>query len=161
MFKIIGGERVKGLISLKVLIKKIIKIGFSSRYDDENGVELIESSIENEEVVPYDVKEGHFAIFAVNNKEERKRFILELNWLKNPAFLRLLKLAEEEYGFRQKGVLEIPCSHEELEKIIFAAQDWKKLIIIYLLYTMINVVLTYIVISDNFIRLSRNDYNIY
>lgn len=118
MFKIIGGERIKGSIILKLLIKKLIKTHFSSRYDDENRVEFLETSIENEEVIPYDVKEGHFAIFAVNTKEERKRFILELNWLKNPAFVRLLKLAEEEYGFRQKGVLEIPCPHEELEKLI-------------------------------------------
>ncbi|KAL3326828.1 hypothetical protein AABB24_037503 [Solanum stoloniferum] len=119
MFKIIGGERIKGMIILKLLIKKVIKIHFSPRYDDyKNRVDFKETSIEDEEVVPYDVKEGHFAIFAVNTKDERKRFILELNWLKNPTFLRLLKLAEEEYGFRQKGVLEIPCSPEELEKII-------------------------------------------
>ncbi|KAG5582997.1 hypothetical protein H5410_053624 [Solanum commersonii] len=92
---------------------------FSPRYDDDkNRVDFKETSIEDEEVVPYDVKEGHFAIFAVNAKEERKRFILELNWLKNLTFLSLLKLAEEEYGFRQKGVLEIPCSHEELDKLI-------------------------------------------
>lgn len=119
MFKIIGGERIKGMIIFKLLIKKVIKIYFSTRYDDDkNSINFKETSIEDEEVVPYDVKEGHFAIFAVNTKEERKRFILELNWLKNPIFLSLLKLAEEEYGFRQKGVLEIPCSHEELDKII-------------------------------------------
>ncbi|TMW84027.1 hypothetical protein EJD97_000213 [Solanum chilense] len=119
MFKIIGGERIKGMIILKLSIKKVIKIHFSTRYnDDKNRIDLEETSIEDEEVVPYDVKEGHFAIFAVNTKEERKRFILELNWLKNPIFMSLLKLAEEEYGFRQKGVLEIPCSHEELDKII-------------------------------------------
>ncbi|XP_009613076.1 auxin-responsive protein SAUR50-like [Nicotiana tomentosiformis] len=126
MFKIIGEEiRSKGLITLKLLIKKLIKniikshLQFSPRR--ENGVEFVKfPRVNNEEVVPDDVKEGHFAVFAVNtgSEETRKRFILELNWLTNPAFLRLLKLAEEEYGFRQKGVLEIPCPPEELEKII-------------------------------------------
>ncbi|KAF3632207.1 putative 2-oxoglutarate-dependent dioxygenase AOP1.2-like [Capsicum annuum] len=120
MFKIIGGERIKGLIILKLLIKKLMNFHFSPRYDDENGTQFVATSIEDdEEVVPCDVKEGHFAIFAVNTKdEERKRFILELNWLNNPALLRLLNLAEEEYGFTQRGVLKIPCPHEELEKII-------------------------------------------
>ncbi|MCD7473167.1 hypothetical protein HAX54_014804 [Datura stramonium] len=122
MFKIIGGERIKGLIILKLLIKKLIKthlLQFSPRGDDENGVEFAETPIEDDEqVVPYDVKEGHFAIFAVNTKEQRKRFVLELNWLKSPTLLRLLRKAEEEYGFRQKGVLEIPCPPEELDKII-------------------------------------------
>ncbi|KAH0779540.1 hypothetical protein KY290_005967 [Solanum tuberosum] len=72
----------------------------------------------NNEVVPNDVKEGHFAVFSVNPEEEPKKFIVELHWLNNPLFLKLLKQAEDEYGFQQKGVLEVPCRAVELQKIL-------------------------------------------
>lgn len=68
-------------------------------------------------MVPQDVKEGHFAVFAVNC-EKPKRFIVELCYLNNPAFFRLLEKAEEEYGFQQMGALAVPCRPEELHKIL-------------------------------------------
>ncbi|MCD7462251.1 hypothetical protein HAX54_048128 [Datura stramonium] len=67
-------------------------------------------------LVPNDVKEGHFAVFSVNPEEEPQRFVVELQWLTHPSFLKLLKKAEDEYGFRQQGVLEFPCLAEELHK---------------------------------------------
>lgn len=69
-------------------------------------------------LVPNDVKEGHFAVFSVNPEEEPQRFVVELHWLNHPSFLKLLKKAEDEYGFRQEGVLEFPCRAEELEKVL-------------------------------------------
>lgn len=47
-----------------------------------------------------------------------ERFVLELGCLTEPAFLRLLEKAEEEYGFGQKGALMIPCQPQELQRII-------------------------------------------
>ncbi|XVF55505.1 hypothetical protein PTKIN_Ptkin06aG0041400 [Pterospermum kingtungense] len=61
--------------------------------------------------IPDDVGEGYFRVFAVQGKETQK-FIIELDNLTNPAFLRLLKLAQEEYGFQQKGVLSLRCPQE-------------------------------------------------
>nr|XP_009616948.1 auxin-responsive protein SAUR32-like [Nicotiana tomentosiformis]XP_016506006.1 PREDICTED: auxin-responsive protein SAUR32-like [Nicotiana tabacum] len=69
-------------------------------------------------VVPNDVKEGQFAVCSVNTKEEPQRFVVELHWLTNPSFLKLLKQAEDEYGFIQKGVIEVPCLAEELKKVL-------------------------------------------
>ncbi|GMY14796.1 auxin-responsive protein SAUR32, partial [Fagus crenata] len=68
-------------------------------------------------VVPDDVTEGHFTVFAIKG-EETKRFVVELVYLTNPAFLRLLDQAKEEYGFTQKGALTVPCRPEELQKIL-------------------------------------------
>lgn len=68
--------------------------------------------------IEVDVKEGHFAVFSVNSEEDPKKFILELHWLNNPFFLKLLKQAEDEYGFQQKGVLQVPCRAAELQKIL-------------------------------------------
>lgn len=71
-----------------------------------------------DQMVPNDVKEGHFAIFSVNAQEEPMRFIVELYWLNDPSFLKLLKQTEDEYGFGQKGVLEVHCHAAELQKIL-------------------------------------------
>ncbi|KAG1359667.1 auxin-responsive protein SAUR32-like [Cocos nucifera] len=68
-------------------------------------------------VVPEDVKEGHFAVVAVFD-EKPKRFVVSLGCLSHPMFLRLLELAEEEFGFRQEGPLAIPCRPSDLENII-------------------------------------------
>ncbi|KAI4300306.1 hypothetical protein L6164_033698 [Bauhinia variegata] len=69
------------------------------------------------EVVPDDVTEGHFAVLAIKG-EEIKRFIIELDYLNDPAFLGLLDMAEEEYGFRQKGALAVPCRPQEVQRIL-------------------------------------------
>ncbi|KAK7267722.1 hypothetical protein RIF29_20400 [Crotalaria pallida] len=69
------------------------------------------------DAVPQDVMEGYFAVLAIKG-EEAQRFILELNYLNDPAFLGLLDQAKEEYGFRQKGALAVPCRPQELQKIL-------------------------------------------
>ncbi|KAK2654970.1 hypothetical protein Ddye_008022 [Dipteronia dyeriana] len=68
-------------------------------------------------MVPDDVNEGHFVVVAVKG-EETQSFVVELGYLKNPKFLRLLEQAEEEYGFKQNGALTLPCRPDELQKIL-------------------------------------------
>ncbi|KAJ3692745.1 hypothetical protein LUZ60_011840 [Juncus effusus] len=41
--------------------------------------------------------------------EEQQRFLVPVMYLKHPLFLGLLKEAEEEYGFKQEGIITIPC----------------------------------------------------
>lgn len=57
-----------------------------------------------------------FVVLAVNG-DETKTFVVELCFLKNPEFLCLLEMAEEEYGFEHKA-LTLPCRPEELQKIL-------------------------------------------
>ncbi|KAL7084944.1 hypothetical protein ACP275_14G253800 [Erythranthe tilingii] len=73
------------------------------------------------EQVPEDVKEGHFAVIA-EEEDELKRFIVPLNYLTHPSFLRLLELAAEVYGFDHDGALTVPCHPSELERIL--AERW-------------------------------------
>lgn len=68
-------------------------------------------------LVPEDVKEGHFAVFAVMGSET-KRFVTTLESLNDPALLKLLEQAKDEYGFQQKGPLEVHCRPEELHRIL-------------------------------------------
>lgn len=69
------------------------------------------------ENVPEDVKEGHFAVIAADN-DEFKRFVVPLSCLTHPSFLRLLEQAAEVYGFDHEGVLTLPCSPSEMERIL-------------------------------------------
>lgn len=89
---------------------------YVSDIDDDDDVEE-----ENNERaitrVPEDVREGHFAVIAMQG-EERKRFVVELDYLTDPAFLRLLEEAGEEYGYEQKGALALPCMPHEIQNII-------------------------------------------
>ncbi|XP_049400873.1 auxin-responsive protein SAUR32-like [Solanum stenotomum] len=107
---------------LKVKLKNIIDhlqlIPKSSNKHQFDVVEFVETPRANNEMVPNDVKEGYFAVFSVNSEEEPKRFIVELCWLTDPSFLELLKQTEDEYGFGQKGVLEVHCLAAELQKIL-------------------------------------------
>ncbi|KAF3632203.1 putative pentatricopeptide repeat-containing protein-like [Capsicum annuum] len=103
--------KLKSITHLQLIPK------YSNRYQFDV-VESVDTPRANEEVVPNDVKEGYFAVFSVNPKEEPKRFIVELHWLTDPSFLKLMKQTEDEYGFEPKGVLEVPCLAEELQKIL-------------------------------------------
>ena len=53
------------------------------------------------------VKQGHFVVMATEGWRP-ERFVIKLRYLNNPEFLKLLKQAEEEFGFSQEGALEIP-----------------------------------------------------
>lgn len=87
----------------------------------QRGLPLVSSAEEEDAeqhaTVPEDVPEGHFAVLAIEG-DEVGRFIVDLGYLNEPTFLRLLEKAEEEYGFGQKGALTIPCQPQELQKIL-------------------------------------------
>ena len=63
------------------------------------------------------VKQGHFVVIATRGWKP-KRFVLELGYLNNPEFLKLLKQAEEEFGFSHEGALAIPCQPDDLQRIL-------------------------------------------
>ncbi|XP_029126573.1 auxin-responsive protein SAUR32 [Cajanus cajan] len=54
------------------------------------------------------VPKGCLAI-KVGEGEEQERFVVPVMYFNHPLFMQLLKEAEEEYGFDQKGTITIPC----------------------------------------------------
>ncbi|KAI3696937.1 hypothetical protein L6452_29584 [Arctium lappa] len=76
----------------------------------------ISETFPSHEMVPKDVKEGHFVVIASDDYKER-RFVVPITYLRRPSFLRLLERAAEEYGFDQ-GALMIPCPPSELQWIL-------------------------------------------
>lgn len=111
-------ERRRGLIALKHFIKKLQNhLQLLRKVDMIVGL-VYEEAEAAQERVPDDVKEGQFAVLA-KDEEKAMRFVVELSVLQHPGFLRLLKLAEEEFGFQQiNGALELPCQPEELRRIL-------------------------------------------
>ncbi|KAH7553547.1 hypothetical protein ACOSP7_029712 [Xanthoceras sorbifolium] len=105
------------MLMIRLFVEKLQK-GFSFLAPDPGGL-LDHEELEVATImeVPDDVKEGQFAVFAVEG-EETQRFVIELGFLTNPAFLRLLEQAEEEFGFKQKGALTVPCRPQELKRIL-------------------------------------------
>ncbi|XP_059667298.1 auxin-responsive protein SAUR32-like [Cornus florida] len=63
-----------------------------------------------------DIPKGCVAIM-VGQGEEQERFIIPVIYINHPLFMQLLKEAEEEYGFDQKGPINIPCHVEEFRYV--------------------------------------------
>ncbi|XP_050144448.1 protein SMALL AUXIN UP-REGULATED RNA 54-like [Malus sylvestris] len=112
----------RGLLMLRLVIGKLVHKSLSilaSRgpLDHHRRHNDFHEESEVATVVPGDIKEGYFAVFAVKGNEA-ERFVVKLESLSNPEFLRLLEEAKEEYGFDQKGAFAVPCRPEELRKIL-------------------------------------------
>ncbi|XP_073525962.1 uncharacterized protein [Phyllobates terribilis] len=64
-----------------------------------------------------DVPKGCLAIKVGGEGAEQERFIVPVIYFNHPLFLNLLKEAEEEYGFRHKGAITIPCHVNEFRHV--------------------------------------------
>nr|XP_012571903.1 auxin-responsive protein SAUR32 [Cicer arietinum] len=63
-----------------------------------------------------DIPKGCLAVM-VGQGEEQQRFVIPVIYINHPLFMELLKEAEEEYGFDQKGPITIPCHVEEFRTV--------------------------------------------
>ncbi|XVF53316.1 hypothetical protein PTKIN_Ptkin05aG0089300 [Pterospermum kingtungense] len=63
-----------------------------------------------------DIPKGCLAIM-VGQGEEQHRFVIPVIYINHPRFVQLLKDAEQEYGFDQKGPITIPCHVEEFRNV--------------------------------------------
>ncbi|KAG6607164.1 Auxin-responsive protein SAUR50, partial [Cucurbita argyrosperma subsp. argyrosperma] len=109
---------MKRKIGIRVVVEKLQRRLSRSR-KSINGIHNEDFDMTR---VPEDVKEGHFAVVAVDG-EEAKRFVVPLSCLTHPMFLRLLEEAAEEFGFDHEGALAIPCQPSEVQRIL--DEQWK------------------------------------
>jgi hypothetical protein len=63
-----------------------------------------------------DVPHGFFAVYA---GRERKRYVIPTSYLNYPAFLLLLDKARQEFGFSQKGGLNMPVEVLLFERLLW------------------------------------------
>ncbi|KAF5740924.1 putative SAUR-like auxin-responsive protein family [Tripterygium wilfordii] len=59
-------------------------------------------------------KKGHFAVYS----REGKRFVVPLYHLNHPLFRVLLEIAEEQFGTRVTGPIQVPCEEEFMDYIL-------------------------------------------
>ncbi|KAI3743235.1 hypothetical protein L1987_60941 [Smallanthus sonchifolius] len=102
-----NGKKNNGILKLKMVMERLQKGLFLVKKRSAD-------SIPDQEMMPKDVKEGHFAVIACDEYVER-RFVIPIAYLRHPSFLRLLERAAEEYGFDHEGAVMIPCRPSELE----------------------------------------------
>ena len=58
------------------------------------------------------IPKGYFAVY-VGEEEQKKRYIVPLSYLNEPAFQELLSMAEEEFGYEHPmGGITIPCKED-------------------------------------------------
>ncbi|KAK6936087.1 Small auxin-up RNA [Dillenia turbinata] len=117
-----NAKKKNGIVNLKIVVEmlqKSLSLVKKSLTNFEDCEEISETNY-----VPEDVKEGHFAVIAVDDINEPKRFVVPLNYLKHPGFVRLLEQSAEVYGFDHEGVLTVPCRPSELERIL--AERWEE-----------------------------------
>ncbi|KAK4277618.1 hypothetical protein QN277_015590 [Acacia crassicarpa] len=62
------------------------------------------------------IPKGFLAIL-VGQGEEQQRFVIPVIYINHPLFMQLLKQAEDEYGFDQKGPITIPCQVEQFRTV--------------------------------------------
>ncbi|CAO2823723.1 unnamed protein product [Amaranthus hypochondriacus] len=111
------------MIILKLALEKVqrtLSLGKKLTISDIEELEHQENDFCGE-VLPKDVKDGHFAVVAKDGVSA-KRFLVPLRYLTHPMFLTLLEKAAEEYGFDHGGALTIPCNPSEIERIL--SQRW-------------------------------------
>lgn len=61
------------------------------------------------------VPEGHVPVYV---GDEMERFVVSAELLNHPVFIGLLNRSAQEYGYEQKGVLQIPCHVLVFERIM-------------------------------------------
>ncbi|XP_059663419.1 protein SMALL AUXIN UP-REGULATED RNA 51-like [Cornus florida] len=114
-FRTSANKKKNSIIKLKIVVEKLQKSLLRGKKPASNSDEF--EDVNDSMNVPQDVKEGHFAVMAVDD-DELKRFIVPLSFLTNPSFSRMLEQAAEEYGFDHEGALTFPCRPSELERIL-------------------------------------------
>ncbi|XP_024020896.1 auxin-responsive protein SAUR21 [Morus notabilis] len=57
------------------------------------------------------IPKGYFAVYV--GEDQKKRYVVPISYLNEPAFQELLSLAEEEFGYEHPmGGLTIPCRED-------------------------------------------------
>ncbi|CAN8247205.1 unnamed protein product [Cochlearia groenlandica] len=110
-------KKIGGMVKLKNVVEWLVQIkGFSST---KKPCSEVQYNLDDDDCVPKDVKEGHFAVIAGYGTHELiQRFVFPLIFLEHPMFRNLLERAEEEYGFNHGGALMVPCLPSHLKMIL-------------------------------------------
>ncbi|GKA05522.1 auxin-responsive protein SAUR21-like protein [Tanacetum coccineum] len=82
--------------------------------------QILRRSFSNGSSTTYvDIRKGYFTVYV--GEEEKKRFVVPVSLLTQPAFQDLLRQAEEEFGYNHPmGGLTIPCSEDIFSDLAYS-----------------------------------------
>lgn len=63
------------------------------------------------------VPKGCMAVYVGSEGEKLQRFVIPVVYVNHPLFEKLLKEAEGEFGFEQKGTITIPCQVSDFQYV--------------------------------------------
>lgn len=66
---------------------------------------------------PVSVPKGYLAVYVGQKDGDFHRVLVPVIYFNHPLFGKLLRDAEEEYGFNQQGGITIPCRFSEFEQV--------------------------------------------
>ncbi|KAI3772457.1 hypothetical protein L6452_03643 [Arctium lappa] len=112
-----------GIDSLNNLAK-MVKVWGDSKHsqsewllkDNEEDVGLSSSCSSSSCRVPT----GFFTLYI---GDERRRFVVPLDYLSHPLFKMMLNKSSEEFGFNQKNGLAIPCSVNAFREMVSVVES--------------------------------------
>lgn len=119
-----GSKTTEGA-TLQQVLKKWKKLAAAPKDNSKKSIKFLKKtlSFSNAWAQSTGVPKGFLAVCV---GEEMKRFVIPTDFLHHKAFQVLLREAEEEYGFRQEGVLRIPCQVAAFERILEMVQKKKE-----------------------------------
>jgi SAUR family protein len=53
--------------------------------------------------------------------EEGERFVVRVEVLRHPSVAALLEMAAQEFGYKQKGILRVPCAVRQFKQALSTA----------------------------------------
>lgn len=62
-------------------------------------------------------KKGYIPVL-VGEAKEMQKFLVSVEVFKQPIFVDLLEIAAQEFGYKQKGILRIPCDIVSFQQVI-------------------------------------------
>ncbi|KAJ1260336.1 hypothetical protein BS78_10G224500 [Paspalum vaginatum] len=54
---------------------------------------------------------------------EGERFVVRVEALRHPSFAALLDMAAQEFGYKQEGILRLPCDVRHFKDVLAAASS--------------------------------------
>ena len=53
--------------------------------------------------------------------DEGERFVVQVEALRHPSLAALLEMAAQEFGYRQEGILRVPCAVHQFKQALSTA----------------------------------------
>lgn len=61
---------------------------------------------------------GYVPVLVGSGNSGSERFLVPVKAFKHPSFSGLLEMASQEFGYKQKGVLRIPCDAQQFRRVL-------------------------------------------